>query len=66
MRANLHQRLKRLEAQVKPADEPEEFVIEFIGPGKEVVRTLVIRPSALALVKKIPMEAGGCTMEVVF
>ena len=46
MRANLHRRLKRLEARVKPADEPEEFVIEFIGPGKEVVRTLVIRPGA--------------------
>ena len=37
MRAALVQRLKRLEARVKPADEPEEFVIEFIGPEKEVV-----------------------------
>ena len=26
MGANLHQRLKRLEARVKPTDEPEEFV----------------------------------------
>ncbi len=48
MRANLSQRLKRLEARVKPTDEPEEFVIEFVGPGKEVVRTLVIRPGAPA------------------
>ena len=46
MRANLHQRLKRLEARVKPPDEPEEFVIEFIGPEKEVVSTLVIRLGA--------------------
>jgi hypothetical protein len=43
MIANIHQRLKRLEARVKPTDEPEEFVIEFIGPEKEIVRTLIIR-----------------------
>ena len=43
MRANLNQRLKRLEVRFQPTDEPEEFVIEFIGPEKEVVRTLVIR-----------------------
>ena len=50
MRANLHQRLKRLEARVKPTDEPEEFVIEFIGPEKEVVRTLSIRgPAGVAI-----------------
>ena len=48
MRANLVQRLKRLEACVKPADAPEEFVIEFVGPEGEVVRTLVIRPGAPA------------------
>ena len=46
MRANLHQRLKRLEARVQPTDEAEEFVIEFIGPEKEVVSTLIIRGSA--------------------
>jgi hypothetical protein len=44
MRGNLDRRLKRLEAHVQTADEPEEFVIEFIGPEKEVVRTLLIRP----------------------
>jgi hypothetical protein len=43
MRANLQQRLKRLEGRVKMTDEPEEFVIEFVGPEKEVVRTLAIR-----------------------
>jgi hypothetical protein len=43
MRANLQQRLKRLEARVKPTDDPEEFVIEFVGSEKEVVRTLTIR-----------------------
>ena len=48
MIANIHQRLKRLEARVKPTDEPEEFVIEFIGTEREVVKTLVIRPGALA------------------
>jgi hypothetical protein len=47
MRANLVQRLKRLEAFVKPADKPEELVIEFIGPDKEIVSTLVIQPGAL-------------------
>jgi hypothetical protein len=49
MRANLHQRLKRLEGRIKPADEPEKFLIEFVGPEKEVVRTLVIRPGAPAV-----------------
>ena len=48
MRANLQQRLKRLEDRVKPTDEPEEFVIQFVGPDNEVVKTLVIRPGALA------------------
>jgi hypothetical protein len=48
MKASPNKRLKRLEAQVKPADEPEEFVIEFIGPEREIVRTLVVRPGALA------------------
>jgi hypothetical protein len=47
MRANLHQR-QRLEARVQTADEPEEFVIEFVGPEKEIVKTLVIRPGTLA------------------
>jgi hypothetical protein len=42
MRSNLAQRLKRLEARVKPADETPELVIQFIGPAKEVVRTLII------------------------
>lgn len=47
MRANLNQRLKRLEARVKPADdEPEEFVIRFVGPDREVVRTVVFRLGA--------------------
>jgi hypothetical protein len=48
MSVNLHQRLKRLEARVQTADEPEELVIEFAGPEREVVRTLVIRPGAPA------------------
>ena len=48
MRANLQQRLKRLEGRVKITDEPEEFVIEFVGPDKEIVRTLVFRPGAPA------------------
>lgn len=48
MRINLHQRLKRFEDRFRPTDEPEEFVIEFVGPEKEVVSTLVIRPGAPA------------------
>jgi hypothetical protein len=47
MRGNLARRLKRLEERIQPAEEQEEFVIEFVGPGKEVVKTLVIRPGAL-------------------
>jgi hypothetical protein len=46
MIATLKRPVDQLEARVKPADEPEEFVIEFIGPEKEVVDTLVIRPGA--------------------
>jgi len=48
MIATLKRRVDQLEARVKPADEPEEFVIEFIGPEKEVVSTVIIRPSAPA------------------
>jgi hypothetical protein len=48
MRARLNQRLKRLEDRVRLADEPEEYVIEFVGSEGEVVKTLVIRPGALA------------------
>jgi hypothetical protein len=44
MRARLNQRLKRLEERVRLADEPEEFIIEFVGSEREVVKTLVIRP----------------------
>jgi hypothetical protein len=40
---NLHQRLKRLEARVELTDEPEEIVMRFVGPEKEVERMLVIR-----------------------
>ena len=39
------QRLKRLEARVKPADEPLEIVIHLIGPDGEVTGTLVMRGS---------------------
>jgi hypothetical protein len=43
MRANLHQRLKRLEARVRPTDEPLEIVIHLIGPGGEFTGTLIVR-----------------------
>jgi hypothetical protein len=56
-RANLQQRLKRLEARVKSADEPEEFVIEFVGADKEVVSTLVIQLGAPAS----PVGRNGST-----
>jgi hypothetical protein len=46
MIATLKRRVDQLETGVKPADEPEEFVIEFVGPEKEVVRTLSIQGSA--------------------
>jgi hypothetical protein len=48
MRANLQQRPKRLEARVKPADEPGEFVIEFVGPDQEaLMQELQWRPQPL-------------------
>jgi hypothetical protein len=50
MRANLSQRLKRLEDRVRPAEEPEEFVIEFVGSEKQIVKTLVIQLGAPAAV----------------
>jgi hypothetical protein len=50
MRANLSQRLKRLEDRVRPAEEPEEFVIEFVGSEKQILKTLVIQLGAPAAV----------------
>jgi hypothetical protein len=43
MRANLDQRLKRLEARVKPASEALEIVIQYITPGNQLASTHVIR-----------------------
>jgi hypothetical protein len=50
MRARLNERLRRLEARVRPAEEPEEFVIEFVGSEKQIVKTLVIQLGAPAAV----------------
>jgi hypothetical protein len=59
MRANLDQRLKRLEARVKPASEPLEIVIQYIGPGKKVVSTQVIRQECRSATDT-PLSTPNC------
>jgi hypothetical protein len=54
MTRSLVQRLKRLEIRCGPTSEPREIVIEIVGPGKEVVRTFVLKGGRQECPKESP------------